>query len=87
MKKKKQLPSIEDIVYGFKTKYPQGFTAQEREELFALFPKLDHQKFGEALGCITVMTIDGEPLIYPTDIITGIRCAIENRDVNLAEFD
>jgi hypothetical protein len=78
---------ITEKVYNFKTKYPQGFVKQEIEELLSDYPKINKEKFDDALIGITCMMTNGELIIYHCDIDKALRCGIEDRDLKLYEWD
>ena len=78
---------LEDLVYDYPTKYKEGFTGKEIEDIVSLFPELNHDKFNDALMGITCMVIDELTIIYHCDILIALRCGIENRDMTLEEWD
>jgi hypothetical protein len=81
------MKNTRETVENFKTKSEYGFTSKETEELLKSFPNINMEKFNSALGCHTVMIIDGEIITYHCDIITAITCSVEDRDINISEFD
>lgn len=78
---------IRKIVMEFPTDSEWGFTDWEIEKLLEQFPGINKDKFDSALGGITCMTVDGKPRIYHCDIITALRCGLENRNIRGIEFD
>jgi len=78
---------IEDVVYNYPTKYKIGFTNEEIRELLKKFPQITFEKFSEAIGIHTAALIEGQVVMYHTDVALGIICAMENRSPSLAEFD
>lgn len=79
---------LEKIVYDYHTKNEHGFTELEMEEfLKSLFPDINIGKYNEALIGITCMMIDEEIVIYRCDVLTALRCGVENRDMRQSEFD
>jgi len=74
-------------VYTYNTKYKDGFTHSEIEKLLEEYPGINVEKFYDQLKGITCIVIDGETVIYHCDIITALRCGIENRDMYSWEFD
>lgn len=78
---------LRDVVYGFKTKNPQGFIQSEIYELLIRYPDINLDKFNDALCGITCMKIDGNIVIYHHDIEKALRCGLENRDLLESEFD
>ena len=73
--------------YEYHTKYSIGFTTKEIKELIKRFPNINKERFNNALNNITAQTIDGNMVIYTTDIETALLCGIENRDIYDSEFD
>lgn len=78
---------INDIVYNFPRKYKYGFTFDEIKELLQSFPYINMDKYDNALSHITAIYHDKQTLIYPQDVMQGIICGLENRDINEFEFD
>lgn len=78
---------LKNLVYNYKTKYEQGFTQEEINELLSRFPKINMDKFNDALMGNTCMTRDGEIIRYHCDIYTALDCGISNRFINQNEFD
>jgi hypothetical protein len=84
---KKEYNRIIKIVDSFPRKYQYGFKTDEINELLKEFPKIDIDKFNDATSHISAMCVDNHILIYPHDILKGIFCGIEKRDIKLEEFD
>lgn len=78
---------LKEKVYSFKTKYKEGFTYNEVEELLLDFPNINKEKFDNALTGITVKLIDGHIIIYCDDVLNALRCGLENRDLYSWEWD
>ena len=80
---------IEDKVYKYPTKYKEGFLPEEIEELLEEYNyhNFNKKKFDEALTGITCMVREGKTLIYHCDILTALRCGVENRKQRLEEWD
>ena len=91
MKKKYTQQELRDLVYNYKTYSEHGFIQEEIEELIKLFPNFNRDKFNNAMNGNTCMMTEwnGKPRIanYHCDVITGIRCALENRTKYGYEFD
>jgi hypothetical protein len=81
------MESIGNKVYSFKTKHKEGFTDSEVEELLKDFPDINMDKFNDALMGNTCMMRDGEIIQYHCDILSALRCGIENRDLRVWEWD
>ncbi len=79
---------IYQLVYNFKTKYEQGFTAIERHEILLNFPDINMNRFNDALQCITgFVSPKGELITYHCDIEKALQCGMENRGLTNFEFD
>lgn len=79
---------LERLVYkDFKTRYKEGYTPHEIKMLLTRFPDINMEKYYEALGCHTAIAIDGIIITYHCDVLLGINCGINNRDITTAEFD
>lgn len=76
-----------EIVYGFKTKYEHGFIQSEIDELLSNYPNANLEKFNNALFGCTYEIIDGNGVMYKSDILSAFRCAIENRGLRNYEWD
>lgn len=78
---------LKNLVYNYKTAHKEGFTKREIEELISRFPRLNKEKFNKAFYGNTCMIKNGEIITYHIDVLTALRCGLENRDVNSLEFD
>lgn len=77
-----------DLVYNYPTKYKEGFIDDEQKELLKQFPNINMDKYYDALTGITCMRDDdGKFIIYHCDILTALRCGIENRNMTVTEWD
>jgi hypothetical protein len=81
--------NLEDLVYNYPTKHKEGFTTDEQRALVSKFPNINMDKYWDAQMGITCMRDDetGQFIIYHCDVLTSLRCGIENRDITLAEWD
>ena len=77
--------AIKKKIYGFKTKYKNGFLKSEIKVLLKSFPKVSYTMFNNALGVVTCMVIHGETIIYHHDIESAIRCCVEKNDSRKGE--
>lgn len=84
---KNYILEVESKIYDFKTKYKEGFIINEIEVLLKDYPEFDYQKFSKKLGYVTCITINDELIIYKHDVFKTMICLIENRGINLCEFD
>lgn len=79
---------LEDLVYNYPFKHTNGFTSDEQKELLKQFPDINMDKYYDAMMGNTGMVNDeGKFITYPCDIVTALRCGIENRDIHLSEWD
>jgi len=79
---------LSKLVYGWKTKSEHGFIQPEYTKLIGRFPHFNEDRFYDALNGITcMMDNDKNMIIYHCDILTAIKCATENRNMTIAEFD
>jgi hypothetical protein len=79
--------NLEKIVYDFPTKNVEGFTGEEQRELLTLFPKINMAEYNDALSCVTGQMIDNEFITYHNDIVTALKCGLENRKPKIHEWD
>jgi len=81
--------NLRKIVYEYPTENEMGFNKKEKEDLLTRFPKIDMNKFNDALMGITCFYDEEkkEVIIYPCDILTALSCGIENREMKWYEFD
>lgn len=81
------IDNVQHIVHNYPTKYERGFTSTELNELLVQYG-INITEFFYRLGIgHTCMVIDGNTIRYHCDIITALRCVIENRDMTLDEWD
>ena len=78
---------IEDYIYKYHTQYERGFTREELLKIKGEFPAINDEKFNDALMVTTGMVIDGNFLTYHVDLVTALRCGLQNRDMYGHEFD
>jgi len=75
------------LVYEYKTKYNIGFTSTEIKEIISEFPYFNKEEFHNALTSITCQMRDNQLIIYHCDVLTAIKCGMENRKMTILEFD
>ena len=86
--KEKLYQDVYDKVYGFKTKYPQGFITSEIDELLKDYPDIDMNKYNDAMmGNTCMIAPDNQTIIYHCDIEKALLCGIEKRGLKWYEFD
>ena len=78
---------IDLTLEGFPKKYEEGFTLREIDEIKKQFPEILESSFNNALTSITCTKIDGELVIYPTDLYNALVCGLEHREVAPDELD
>jgi hypothetical protein len=76
----------EEIVRNAKRKNEIGFTGSEIKQLL-IDNNIDSDKFYDALGVNTCVMIDGEIITYFWDIEKALDCVINNRDMDITEWD
>ena len=74
-------------IYNYPTKYKEGFINEEIENLLKEFPNIHKDKFNNALHGNTCMMKEGKIISYHCDILSAIRCGLENRDLTIWEWD
>lgn len=79
---------LSDFVYNYSTKHTQGFIKSEMEEVLSKFPGINMEKYNSAMMGNTCMLDENDGIItYHCDLLTALRCGLENRDVKWFEFD
>lgn len=85
---------LDNLIYNYINDYPTdseyGFTPEELafvvSEIKAEYEWNDDKWWNAMMGN-TCMIIDNVTRTYHCDIVTGIMCAIQNRDMKVGEFD
>jgi hypothetical protein len=78
---------LENMVYGYNTKYKEGFLPEEQQELLENFPSINLEEYYETLGVNTCIMKEGKFVTYHCDVLTAIVCSLERRDKRLEEWD
>lgn len=83
---------LEDKVYNFPTKYPEGFTQKEIEKLLEDYPNVEMSKFNDAMcgnTCMTKSEEDNKLVIvnYHCDVYKALVCGLEDRQLKIEEWD
>lgn len=82
------MKDLEKIVYEYPTESKYGFTEKEIKELLKQFPKINMDKYYDAMMGNTCMLSDKKEIInYHCDVYTAISCGIENRGIKSHEWD
>lgn len=79
--------SVFDIVYNYPTKYREGFTNSEIEEVLKNFPNLNRKFYDNTLYGTTCMMIDNEMITYHCDIENAIICGLKNTNIGGIKWD
>ena len=79
--------NIKEKIYGYPTKYKEGFIQTEVDNLLKNYPNIDMDKFNSALMGNTCMVKNNEVIQYHCDILTALLCGIEKRDIHEYEWD
>lgn len=81
--------SINAHIYSFKTKYLIGFLPNELQLVKDYYLRLgmNEDKFENALRGITCQMQEGKLVIYHCDIVNAIHAGLENRELNINEWD
>lgn len=88
LKLEETLWGISEFVNSYPNKDWRGFSKEEIEDVIKRYPSLNLDKFNNALVGITcVSDKQGNTIIYHTDIITALRCGLENREIYSFEWD
>lgn len=78
---------IEKIVYDYPCNSGYGFNSLEIKDILSKFPTINMDKWYNAMMCNTGLVDDGEIITYHCDVLKGIICGVENRDLKIYEFD
>ena len=79
--------TVYEKVHSFPTKHKEGFIQAEIDELLKQFYDVRMDKFNDAMRGNTCMLIGEEVIIYHCDVLTALRCGLENRGILPHEFD
>jgi diketogulonate reductase-like aldo/keto reductase len=86
-KRRKIEKAIEDIVYAYPTKHKEGFTREEINTIAVEKFKVNPEDVYKNIGVVTCMAVDGETIIYASDISVAMKCTVMKRKPNSWEFD
>ena len=78
---------VAEYVYEWPVKSPRGFNPEELKAIVDEFPDINMEKFDLAMMGNTCSLEDGKIITYHCDVVTAIRCGIENRDLKFSEWD
>ena len=69
------MKSISETVNNYPTKYKEGFTPSEIDELLKQYP-IDMDKFNDAMMGHTGSIIDGDFIMYHCDVEMAIKYSV-----------
>ena len=78
---------ISEYVYEWPVKSRYGFNPDELKAFVEEFPGINMEKFELAMMGNTCMMEEGKIITYHCDVVTALRCGIENRDLKIEEWD
>jgi hypothetical protein len=78
---------LKDFVYNWPTRYKEGFMPDELQKIKEKFPQINEEKFNDAMFGNTCMMHEGKLCIYHCDVLTALRCGLENRKMKFEEWD
>lgn len=79
---------LEELVYQYPTKHKHGFTDVEQQEMLDLFENINMDKYNSTMMGNTCMMDEEDGIItYHCDVLTALKCGIENRDQTVGEWD
>lgn len=80
---------LEEKIYTYPTKHKEGFTDEEVKKFLKEYPEVKDKmyRFNRAMIGNTCMIKDGEIINYHCDILTALRCTLEDRELKPYEFD
>ena len=81
---------LRELIYNYPTKSKWGFTNDEIKQLLETNFKdveFNQNKYNDAMMGNTCMMEDNEIINYHCDVLKGISCGLENRNLKWNEFD
>lgn len=79
---------VNDLVDSFDTKYEEGFTREEMQNLIKeRFPNIDFGDFCESLGVTTGIMRNNELLTFHCDVKLAIRKMVKGCTTSIFEWD
>ena len=83
--------TLKALVLNYKTKYNEGFTDDEIEDIKNKVEEIvfnfNTEKFEYAFYGNTCMIKDKQLIRYHIDVLNALRCGIENRHITAYEWD
>ena len=79
---------LEDKIYNYPTKYPQGFIQSEVIELLKEYPACNMDRFNNNfMGNTCQLSPDNEIINYHVDVFNALRAGLTNTNIPLASWD
>lgn len=80
---------LETLVYNWPTNNIHGFNPKEIEQILNQVGKenMNMEKYYNAMMGNTCMMDEHGIIQYHCDILAGLRCGLENRDLTMDEWD
>ena len=78
---------IERILDNYPAKYTHGFTNAEIKDITSKIPNINMDKVYDALNGNTCMVVDETVVNYYSDVTLDITCGVQNRNINIEEWD
>ena len=78
---------LEEFINNYPTKYKEGFLSEEQKAVLEKFPNINMDKYNDAMMGNTCIMKEDKIVTYHCDIITALRCGIENRKIKYWEWD
>jgi len=83
-----KVEDVDSYVNNYITSFELGFTQTELQIILHTHNNINEKAFWKAmLGNTLGSSPNGIPLYYPGDVITAIKCGIDNRNITQEEWD
>lgn len=82
---------LEDFIYNYPTKNEVGFILEEQKDVIKILKEknisFNEDKYWNAQIGITCQMSESGLVIYHCDVYKSALCGLENRDLNIEEWD
>ena len=78
---------IQKLVDKYPSKYENGLTDAEIKDITSKIPNINMDKVYNALRGNTCIMIDNNMINYYHDVTLAITCGVQNRNINIEEWD
>lgn len=78
---------IQELVDNYPAKYEDGLTNDEIKDITSKIPNINMDKVYDALNGNTCMVVDKTVVNYYSDVTLAITCGVQNRNINIEEWD